>query len=115
MLLFAYRLAKELGVWDVAGMMEAMTWEQFRGWMDYASIEPFGEERADLRAAIGHSLTANVNRDAKRHPRPFTPEDFMPFAGRRSGRRRPAGAQEFGELKGWLLAQARASSGASRR
>lgn len=45
------------------------------------SINPFlGPERGDLRAGIIASLIANVNRDAKKKPQPFTPVDFMPFA-----------------------------------
>jgi hypothetical protein len=50
--------------------------------MAYAGIEPFGEEAADLRAGIIASVIANVNRDRKRKPDPFTPLDFMPFAER---------------------------------
>jgi len=34
--------------------------------------------RADFRAGMVCSLIANVYRDAKRKPEPFTPEDFMP-------------------------------------
>lgn len=41
-------------------------------------MNPWGEERADLRAALGHSLLFNINRDAKKGPaRP--PSDFMPY------------------------------------
>jgi hypothetical protein len=47
--------------------------------MAYASIEPFGEERADLRAGIIASVIANSNRDRKRKPEPFSPYDFMAF------------------------------------
>ena len=53
-------------------------------WMAYASIEPFGEERADLRAGIIASVIANVNRDPKKRATPFTPQDFMPFVERES-------------------------------
>lgn len=81
-MLFAYRLAKELGVWDVEGMLSAMTWRQFVGWMQYYQEEPFGEERDDLRMAIGWSLIANANRDPKRRPQPFSPRDFMPWSDR---------------------------------
>lgn len=60
--------------------MEAMTWEQFVGWMRYYAQEPFGEERADIRSGIVASVIANANRDSKRRPKPFKPQDFMPFA-----------------------------------
>jgi hypothetical protein len=48
-------------------------------WMAFASLEPFGEERADLRAGIIASVLANIHRDRKRRPEPFSPTDFMPF------------------------------------
>lgn len=46
--------------------------------MAYASIEPFGEGRADLRMGILASLIANVNRDTKKKSEPFVPADFIP-------------------------------------
>lgn len=45
--------------------------------MAYASIEPFGEERADLRIAINTCVLANINRGKKTPP--YKPEDFMPY------------------------------------
>lgn len=50
----------------------------FAEWQAYYSLEPWGEDRADLRAGIIASVTANVHRDAKRRPDAFTPQDFMP-------------------------------------
>lgn len=38
--------------------------------------------RSDFRAGMVCSLIANVYRDAKRKPEPFTPEDFMPVTKR---------------------------------
>lgn len=46
--------------------------------MAYASLEPFGEERADLRAGIICSVMANLQSDPKKRKKPFTPVDFMP-------------------------------------
>lgn len=40
-------------------------------------LEPFGEDRADLRAGIISSTIANVNRDPKKS-QPFAAKDFMP-------------------------------------
>lgn len=48
-------------------------------WMAYAQMEPFGEERGDIRQAITTSLIANVHRDPKKG-KEYTPEDFMPFS-----------------------------------
>jgi len=45
-------------------------------WMVYYQLEPFGEERADLRAGIIGSTIANVNRG--KGGKVFTPQDFMP-------------------------------------
>lgn len=36
------------------------------------------EERADLRTAQIASLIANIYRDEKKKPAPYTPKDFMP-------------------------------------
>lgn len=49
---------------------------EFVAWQAYALLEPFGEERADLRAGIVASTIANVNRG--RATPPFRPKDFMP-------------------------------------
>lgn len=46
--------------------------------MAYAGLEPFGEERADLRAGIVASTVANTARDPKTQRDPFTPQEFMP-------------------------------------
>jgi hypothetical protein len=49
--------------------------------MAYYSIEPWGPERADLNAGIITSTLANIHRDSKRRPEPFSPADFMPKYG----------------------------------
>lgn len=59
-------------------MMAKMSWRQYSAWQAYANVEPFGEERADLRAGIVASLIANVNRDTTQKPTPFSAVDFMP-------------------------------------
>jgi hypothetical protein len=46
-------------------------------WQIYEAIEPFGEQRADLRAGIIASVIANVNRGKGQNP--FTATDFMPY------------------------------------
>ncbi len=40
-------------------------------------MEPFGELVADQRHGIAVSTLANVNRDAKRRPDPYQPNDFI--------------------------------------
>lgn len=44
-------------------------------------LDPWGEERADLRSAIIAATLANINRDPKKG-RPFRPVDFMPYVDR---------------------------------
>jgi hypothetical protein len=41
-----------------------------------------GPERLDALTATHMALLANLNRDAKHRPRPFTTADFMPKWGR---------------------------------
>ena len=75
LLVFAHRLALSLGVWDVDAMLDAMPAPVLFRWMAYAQIEPFGEERSDLRAGIIASTVANVNRGRRA---PYKVSDFMP-------------------------------------
>jgi hypothetical protein len=49
---------------------------EFAEWIAYIELEPFGEERGDLRSAIIASTIANAFR--KKGARLFKPEDFMP-------------------------------------
>jgi hypothetical protein len=46
--------------------------------MAYAELEPFGPDAEAWRAGVIASTIANVNRDSKKRPRPFTAQDFMP-------------------------------------
>jgi len=57
-------------------MLGEISSRQFAEWMAYARIEPFGEERADLRAGIVASTIANTNRG--RGQKPYKPQQFMP-------------------------------------
>lgn len=51
-----------VGRLDVEVMLRTMTAKQFRAWEMYAEMEPFGEERADFRAASIVQMIYNVNR-----------------------------------------------------
>ena len=57
-------------------LLERCDSREIAEWMAYDSVEPFGEDRADLRAGIIASTIANVNRESKR--KAFVPRDFMP-------------------------------------
>ena len=63
-----------------------MTAGQLREWMSYYAMEPWGEERADLRAGIVASTVANVHR-GRAHA--FRPADFMPRFGEPARRQSP--------------------------
>lgn len=54
-----------------------MTWADLLTWYAYGNIEPFGEERADLRAGIVASTIANCHRDPSKG-KAFQAGDFMP-------------------------------------
>lgn len=40
-------------------------------------LEPWGTEREDYRFGIVAATVANANRDPKKKPRPFTPDQFV--------------------------------------
>ena len=46
-------------------------------WTIYEQLEPFGDERADLRTAAVLQLLANIHRDRKKHSRPWPLADFV--------------------------------------
>ncbi len=59
--------------------MAGMTASQFRDLEMFHSIEPLGEYRNELRHGALMALLANINRDEKLKPEPFTAADFMNF------------------------------------
>lgn len=52
---------------------------EFAEWLAYYRLEPWGEERGDLRAGIVASTVANAWRG--KDVLPFNPGDFMPEFG----------------------------------
>lgn len=76
-------------------------------WHQYSLVEPFGEERGDLRAGIVASVIANSNRDPKRRPQPFTAQDFMPDYRRQESKYKPIrDPAEWAKFKAALRVQA---------
>lgn len=63
----------------VGELLARVSSRELSEWMEYARMEPFGEERADLRAGIIASTTANLYR--KKGKKPLQPQDFMPKFG----------------------------------
>jgi hypothetical protein len=60
-------------------MLADMTYESFVEWQTYFRAEPFGEMRADLRIGNLCALVANLFRDEKKRPDPYTAADFVLF------------------------------------
>ena len=73
------RLALSMGEVDPGALLARMTSSQMTEWQAYFAEDPWGEERADLRAAIGHALYANAHRDPAQQQKPYRPADFMPY------------------------------------
>jgi hypothetical protein len=58
-------------------MLEQMPARTFAAWQAFYEIDPFGDQRADLRAGIVAATAANCWRG--KGDRPLKPIDFMPF------------------------------------
>ncbi len=55
-----------------------MSSEEFTEWIAFFTLEPFGSEVENWRAALPTAMIANTVRDSKKKPQPFQPADFMP-------------------------------------
>lgn len=72
-----HRLALALGG-TVAELQDRMPQREYYDWVALWSLEPWGDVRGDMNAALLASLTANINRDRRKKAKAFTPADFMP-------------------------------------
>ena len=98
-------MAKELGIGDVWAYAEELPARQLFEWMAYAQIEPFGEERMDLRFADFQALYANSHRG--KNTTPFKPQQFMRKYDedpRESAKKREAGERKAAALRQRLAA-----------
>lgn len=50
---------------------------EFTEWLAYYELEPFGELVADQRHGVATQVLANVHRNPKARPEPYTAEDFI--------------------------------------
>ncbi len=74
--MFLFRLCLTLGVPHPDYLIDMLTSKQLADWMAYASIETFGDQRADLRTAI---MAASINnRWLGKHEKPSSPMDYLP-------------------------------------
>jgi len=65
----------------VGELLARISSRELSEWAAFAQLEPFGEEREDLRAGIVAATVANTARDPKRRRRTFEPKEFMPRFG----------------------------------
>lgn len=75
--MFLYRLALQLGVWNVedpGGLADSMSVDQLYGWMAAFQLMPWGDEW--LRDAVLMAQQFNANRPKGK--KALTPFDFMP-------------------------------------
>jgi len=63
----------------VRQLLSQITSFELNEWRAYYELEPFGELVADQRHGISQSVATNLQRDPKRQPQPYTPEDFIPW------------------------------------
>jgi hypothetical protein len=45
--------------------------------MAFAHFEPIGDRRGDWQAAMIAAQIANANRDTKKRPKPYKPDEFL--------------------------------------
>lgn len=67
-------MAKELGK-TVAELLSSLDARELAEWFAFAAIEPFGEERDDLRAGQVCAVVANVNRS--QGGKTYSAKDFL--------------------------------------
>ena len=72
-----FALCLALGCLHPDQLMSQLTSRQYTEWLQYYKCEPWGDQRADLRAGI--ISAAQWERHRTRGEEPKTPADFMPF------------------------------------
>lgn len=97
-----------LGRADVDGLLEEITWEQFCGWVAYAEMEPWGEQRADLRMGIEASSIVNTLRQVNsvkrlRRDQLSKPTDFIPRFGEEQPKRERVARKALTDPDAWGL------------
>lgn len=60
----------------VRQLLASVSSRELTEWQAFYGLEPFGDERADLRSGIVAATVANVHRDPQQEP--FDVTDFMP-------------------------------------
>lgn len=73
-------LARETGYVSPRRMLGELSLRELGLWAALWEIDPWGEERADLRNAITSYVIAESNRKQKVKATPYKPSDFMPYS-----------------------------------
>ena len=74
-----FRLALAMGR-TIQELRAVLSYAEFQEWCGYYQIEPWGEDRADLRAGIVASTIANYAGKLRAEgAEPAIPADFMPY------------------------------------
>lgn len=77
-----FRLALAMGR-TINELRAVLSYAEFQEWCLYYRVEPWGEDRADLRAGIVSSTIANYAGKERSKAAPLAmPSDFMPYATR---------------------------------
>lgn len=92
-------------------MLSEMTAMQLLEWHVYAELEPFEEERQDLRFASIVQTLANIHRDRKRKTQAYTLDEMSLKFG--DAPRRPPARQDWRAMK-MIAQQMVAAQGVSR-
>lgn len=85
----------------VEELLSRISSHELTEWMAFASLEPFGEERADYRMAIMLAKLLEPHRDTKKHRKPFTPEEFLPKFERAKQSKGQTWQQQLGLAQMW--------------
>ena len=74
-----FRLALAMGR-TIAELRAVLSYAEFQEWCLYYQVEPWGDERSDLRAGIVASTIANyAGRQRPEAAEPARPADYMPY------------------------------------
>lgn len=80
-------------------MLEQITWKQFLEWEAFAQLEPYDEERADIRAAQIVTTLANINRDRKKRRTAYKISDFLLRFGDSANEKRSTHQKSWQQMK----------------
>jgi len=73
---------------------------EYRSWLEFYEVEPFGDFRADLRAGVIASTVTRMLGAKGARPKPL---DFMPIVTRQLERKRARDGDATAELRAALL------------